>query len=137
MINFFVGFSRAHKILTVRSLLDTIDQFLHEFQFPDPYLSQKKFENDKAISLFHDHIARLDELDEETRQKNLILYLLAGNMFDWGAKEVSVLLETNNFGFEEALSKIPRKLYHSLLQKVKSYLISASIVGGSADTVSF
>lgn len=66
-------------------------------------------ENDYAVSLFDDHVRKLDELPWEARQEHLIVYLLAGNMFDWGAKEVATLLENknNNFGFEQALEKIP------------------------------
>lgn len=66
-------------------------------------------ENDHAISLFADHVKKIDELDWKQRQEKLIFYLLAGNMFDWGAKEVAALLEKKNFGFDEALSKIPSR----------------------------
>lgn len=55
---------------------------------------------------------RLDELDNmETteRNKELVTALLAGNMFDWGAKEVVDLMETGNFGFRQARAKIPGK----------------------------
>jgi len=31
---------------------------------------------------------------------------LAGNIFDWGAREVADLMETTDFGFHEALSKM-------------------------------
>lgn len=103
---------RIYGALSVRSILDSIELFLHEFDFPDPYLKQKELENENAISLFAEHIRKIDELDSETRLRKLIMYLLAGNMFDWGAKEVAALLETNNFGFDEALEKIPRE-YHS------------------------
>lgn len=33
--------------------------------------------------------------------------VLAGNMFDWGAKEVASLMETTDFHFEQAQKKIP------------------------------
>ncbi|KAL0276032.1 UNVERIFIED_CONTAM: hypothetical protein PYX00_003707 [Menopon gallinae] len=101
----------AYGHLTVRSLLDTIEHFLKEFDFPDPYWKQKQMENEYAISLFSDHVRSLDQLPWDVRQEKLIVYLLAGNMFDWGAKEVAALLENknNNFGFEQALEKIPRR----------------------------
>lgn len=107
MITFSKFFFSAYGHLTVRSLLDTIEHFLKEFDFPDPYLKQKQMENDHAISMFEEHVRNLDQLEWETRQEKLIFYLLAGNMFDWGAKEVAALLEKKNFGFEEAVSKIP------------------------------
>lgn len=66
-------------------------------------------ENDHAISFFGEHVQKLDQLEWKIRQEKLIFYLLAGNMFDWGAKEVAALLEKKNFGFEEALSKIPAR----------------------------
>lgn len=111
---------RIYGALTVRSILDTIDLFLHEFDFPDPYLKQKELENKEAITRFAKHISYLDNLDSDTRQRRLILYLLAGNMFDWGAKEVSALLETNNFDFKDALSKIPRTYFFILDFPVQS-----------------
>ena len=40
----------AYGSLTVRSLLDTIEHCLREFDFPDPYLSQKRLENNYALS---------------------------------------------------------------------------------------
>ena len=45
----------------------------------------------------------------EEKIKALIRGVLAGNMFDWGAKEVAVLLETTDFNFEDAQEKIPSK----------------------------
>ena len=35
--------------------------------------------------------------------------MLAGNVFDWGAKEVASLMETSEFGFQEAMEKLQRK----------------------------
>lgn len=100
----------------MRSLLDTIEHFLKEFDFPDPYLKQKQMENDHAISLFAQHVAGLDQLDWLARQEKLILYLLAGNMFDWGAKEVAALLEMKDFGFEQALTKIPGRSAREMIR---------------------
>lgn len=39
--------------------------------------------------------------------KALIVGVLSGNMFDWGAQAVATLMETTNFGFAEAQAKIP------------------------------
>ena len=34
--------------------------------------------------------------------------ILAGNVFDWGAKEVAALMETSDFGFQQAMDKLQR-----------------------------
>ena len=50
--------------------------------------------------------ARLCELDGmswDERQLALVQGLLAGNVFDWGAKEVAELLEKNSLNFTDAL----------------------------------
>lgn len=59
----------------------------------------------------HARITVLDKLESAEKIKALILGVLSGNIFDWGAKDVAKLLETDNFGFEEAQAKIPGKCY--------------------------
>ncbi|XP_043466840.1 4'-phosphopantetheine phosphatase [Leptopilina heterotoma] len=97
----------AYGTLTVRTLLDTIEHCMKEFDFPDPYLHQKKKENDEALMFLKSRITTLDKLEDEEKIKALILGVLGGNMFDWGAKEVAILMESTNFSFEEAQAKIP------------------------------
>jgi type II pantothenate kinase len=63
-------------------------------------------ENDKALSLLEKRLQYLDNLDWFPRQESLVTSLLAGNMFDWGAREVVNLMENTDFGFHEARSKI-------------------------------
>ena len=41
----------------------------------------------------------------------LVSGILAGNVFDWGAKEVAALMETSNFGFQEAMEKLQRECF--------------------------
>jgi hypothetical protein len=57
--------------------------------------------------------ARLDVLDKlkwKERQAELIWGVLAGNVFDWGAKEVTNLLEgPTEFGFTEARNKLQQR----------------------------
>ncbi|XP_018912276.2 4'-phosphopantetheine phosphatase isoform X1 [Bemisia tabaci] len=93
--------------LTVRSLLDTIEHCLREFDFPDPFLVQKQLENECAIALLKEWLKELDALSEKERRKELVVSVLAGNMFDWGAKEVATMLESQTFGFEQARENIP------------------------------
>ncbi|GFT16118.1 4'-phosphopantetheine phosphatase, partial [Nephila pilipes] len=53
--------------------------------------------------------SRLDSLnilDWEEKQIAVVEGLLAGNMFDWGAKEVAKIMETSDFGFTEAKTKL-------------------------------
>ncbi|KAF7389234.1 hypothetical protein HZH66_010371 [Vespula vulgaris] len=97
----------AYGILTVRTLLDTIEHCMKEFDFPDPYLYQKKKENEEALKHLKDRIIVLDNLDGVEKLRALILGVLSGNMFDWGAKDVATLMETTDFGFKEAQEKIP------------------------------
>jgi len=73
-------------------------------------LQQKRQENEEALKHLHDRITTLDKLEGQEKIKALILGVLSGNIFDWGAKDVAKLLETTDFGFEEAQSKIPSEV---------------------------
>ncbi|POI32532.1 hypothetical protein CIB84_003715, partial [Bambusicola thoracicus] len=100
----------AYGTLTVRSLLDTREHCLNEFNFPDPYSKVKQKENGIALKCFQSVIESLDSLGWEERQFALVKGLLAGNVFDWGAKAVSDVLECEpQFGFEEAKSKLQER----------------------------
>lgn len=48
-------------------------------------------------------------MDWEERQLSIAVGMIAGNVFDWGAKEVATLMETTDFGFSEATSKLQGK----------------------------
>ncbi|XP_036316873.1 4'-phosphopantetheine phosphatase isoform X2 [Pipistrellus kuhlii] len=97
----------AYGTLTVRSLLDTREHCLNEFNFPDPYSQVKQKENGVALRCFRQVVQALDALAWEERQLALVRGLLAGNVFDWGAKAVSDVLESDpQFGFEEAKRKL-------------------------------
>nr|XP_008123957.1 PREDICTED: pantothenate kinase 4 [Anolis carolinensis] len=100
----------AYGTLTVRSLLDTREHCLNEFNFPDPYSKVKQKENGIALKCYQSVIESLDSLGWEERQFALVKGLLAGNVFDWGAKAVSDVLETEpQFGFEEAKEKLQER----------------------------
>merc|ERR1719219_2212436 len=73
----------AHGNLTVRSLLDMREHCLSEFDFHDPYLKQKRLENDQAFELLPDLLRKLHDLDWESLQEALAIGMLAGNVFDW------------------------------------------------------
>ena len=48
----------------------------------------------------------------QSRWTELIRGVLAGNIFDWGAKAVADMLETGAIDFDVALSKLQGKFYH-------------------------
>ncbi|KAM9115926.1 4'-phosphopantetheine phosphatase [Pangshura tecta] len=115
----------AYGTLTVRSLLDTREHCLNEFNFPDPYSKVKQKENGIALKCFPSVIESLDSLGWEERQFALVKGLLAGNVFDWGAKAVSEVLESEpQFGFEEAKEKLQERpwledSYNKWIQRLK------------------
>ncbi|XP_064615382.1 4'-phosphopantetheine phosphatase-like [Liolophura sinensis] len=97
----------AYGTLTVRSLLDMVNHCLQEFNFTDPYLQQKQFENDQALKCLPDLLRQHCEMTFEQRQFAISKGLLAGNVFDWGAQEVvQILSENKEFGFLEAQDKL-------------------------------
>jgi len=79
----------AYGTLNVRSLLDVREQYLNEFSFPDPYAEVKQQENEAALLLLSKRLKEVDALPWERRQRALIEGIVAGNVFDWGAKEVA------------------------------------------------
>ncbi|XP_075881225.1 4'-phosphopantetheine phosphatase isoform X2 [Nelusetta ayraudi] len=100
----------AYGSLTVRSLLDTREHCLNEFNFPDPYSKIKQRENDMALKYYQKVVKSLDNLRWEERQFALVRGVLAGNVFDWGAKAVSDVLESDpEFGFEEAKRQLEER----------------------------
>ncbi|KAA8593551.1 hypothetical protein FQN60_009667 [Etheostoma spectabile] len=100
----------AYGSLTVRSLLDTREHCLNEFNFPDPYSKIKQRENDMALKYYQKAVKCLDELSWEERQYALVRGVLAGNVFDWGAKAVSDVLESDpEFGFEQAKRQLEER----------------------------
>lgn len=49
----------------------------------------KQRENDSALKYYQKAVKSLDELSWEEKQFALVRGVLAGNVFDWGAKAVS------------------------------------------------
>ncbi|CAL8073676.1 unnamed protein product [Calicophoron daubneyi] len=99
-------------VLSVRSLLSAQQHFLREFGFGDPYCMQKKIENQSALASLPSRLSDLSKLDWKDRQFSLVMGLLAGNVFDWGATDlVKFFAEApvNEFGVPElkaALNKV-------------------------------
>ncbi|XP_077293741.1 4'-phosphopantetheine phosphatase isoform X2 [Arctopsyche grandis] len=101
----------CYGILSVRLLLDLKENCLRSQKFDDLWLKQKATENDAALNKLSDRLKEIDSIDEEDNKwTELCNGLLAGNMFDWGARAISEILETNsNFGLKEALGKIQKR----------------------------
>jgi type II pantothenate kinase len=68
---------------------------------------QKQFENEQALKYLPSRLQKLDAIEDKNE---LILELskglLAGNVFDWGAKEVAEIMEKGEFKFEDAQDKL-------------------------------
>lgn len=94
--------SFAYGNLTVRSLLDTREQCLNEFQFSDPFAMVKQRENEAALLILSKRLEKLDKLSWYDRQVEIVEGILAGNVFDWGAKEVVKLMEKGELDFHTA-----------------------------------
>ncbi|XP_033759357.1 4'-phosphopantetheine phosphatase-like isoform X1 [Pecten maximus] len=100
----------AYGSLTVRFLLDTSSHLLRDFLFTDPYSQQKQTENEHALRSLSSRLKFLDSMSDTDRPLNLARGLLAGNVFDWGAKEVVKMMESGQeFGFSEALDKVEER----------------------------
>lgn len=61
----------------------------HTFIFLPFNVQVKQEENEAALLLLSKRLKELDALPWEQRQIALIEGIIAGNVFDWGAKEVS------------------------------------------------
>ena len=89
--------SRLHKLqdnpyaygnLTVRSLLDLREHCLAEFDFHDPYLKQKRKENEQAVELFPARLQHLSQLNWEKRLVQVHIFFsnkryITTNSIDW------------------------------------------------------
>uniref|UniRef100_A0A667ZRY8 4'-phosphopantetheine phosphatase n=1 Tax=Myripristis murdjan TaxID=586833 RepID=A0A667ZRY8_9TELE len=71
----------AYGSLTVRSLLDTREHCLNEFNFPDPYSKIKQRENDVALKYYQKAVKSLEELSWEERQFALVRVELTAGPF--------------------------------------------------------
>ncbi|CAG0878879.1 unnamed protein product [Darwinula stevensoni] len=101
--------SSAYGKLTVRSLLDMREHMLNESEFDDPYLLRKQEENEAALKSLASRLKYLDALGYQERQVRLIEGILAGNVFDWGAKEVAACLRQGNFHFDDAHQSLQKR----------------------------
>lgn len=89
--------------LSVRTLLEFNEELLRE-NFKDAYYHQKKKETLAAFQQFKERLLLIDSIETfENKWLEIITGVLAGNVFDWGAKSVADILEKNKtFGLNEA-----------------------------------
>ncbi|XP_005102785.1 4'-phosphopantetheine phosphatase [Aplysia californica] len=99
----------AFGSLTVRNLLDTSTHFLEESQFTDTFSQQKQIENEQALQQLASRLKYLDGLEPAQRHLELAMGVLAGNVFDWGAKEIREILEVQEFGLQDAQAKLQKR----------------------------
>lgn len=99
------------KSLSVRTLLDFNEQTLRSNNFKDAWYTQKEKESDLALLEFQDRINTIDSIkDFNEKWLDLCKGVLAGNVFDWGARAVADILEhSQNFGFSQALNTIQKR----------------------------
>ncbi|XP_051529227.1 4'-phosphopantetheine phosphatase-like isoform X6 [Myxocyprinus asiaticus] len=85
----------------------------------------KQKENDMALKYYLKVVKSVEELSWEQRQFALVKGLLAGNVFDWGAKAVSDMLESDpEFGFEQAKQQLQERpwlvdAYNQWIERLK------------------
>ena len=77
-----------------------------------------------------ERLDELDSMDVKQRHKDLIISFLAGNIFDWGAKEIARMLETNTFGFNEAKAKVPGMILKLNFKRVGNGNFLSRFLGG-------
>uniref|UniRef100_A0A672J710 Damage-control phosphatase ARMT1-like metal-binding domain-containing protein n=1 Tax=Salarias fasciatus TaxID=181472 RepID=A0A672J710_SALFA len=90
-------------------------------------VSDKEKENDGALKYYQKTVKSLEELSWEDRQFALVTGVLAGNVFDWGAKAVSDVLESDpEFGFDQAKRQLEgKRLPRFILQSFRHFLSRA------------
>ncbi|XP_013107696.1 4'-phosphopantetheine phosphatase isoform X2 [Stomoxys calcitrans] len=99
------------KVLGIRELLELNDKHLRLYGFPDPWLEQKKTENEAALKLLAERLQEIDDIAEHReRWTELVKGVLAGNMFDWGAQAAANIMQNDNsFGLHAALERIQKR----------------------------
>eukprot|EP00127_Corallochytrium_limacisporum_P006429 Clim_evm19s227 gene=Clim_evmTU19s227 len=117
----------AHGELSLRTLLDTREEILHDHGFKDPYWQKKQVENDAALAMFPQVMIELDEMSEPQRYREVLRNVLGGNVFDWGAKDVSDMLEAGKLDFQTAKQKIREPWFVDDSDLIIRRMVSAGI----------
>eukprot|EP00899_Mesostigma_viride_P013960 jgi/Mesvir1/22565/Mv18570-RA.2 len=88
------GEPAAYGRLGLAGLLSMREDCLREFHFVDAYKPEKEKESAAALQVFPDLLVELDAMEPEARLLALIEGVLAGNIFDWGARACVQLYKT-------------------------------------------
>lgn len=92
---------------TVRALLDLKEQCLHEVGFKDLFYGIKQAEVHTSLQHYPVLIQELQKITNKNEKwRKLLENVMAGNMFDWGAKEIINIMESNELKFESCVKKI-------------------------------
>lgn len=99
------------KPLSIRTLLEFNEDNLRKNNFDDPWLLQKQNETIAAFTQYEDRINFVDSVENfYLKWEELSKGLVAGNLFDWGAKAIAEILEEcNGFGLTNAMQKIQQR----------------------------
>uniref|UniRef100_A0A0A9Y795 4'-phosphopantetheine phosphatase n=1 Tax=Lygus hesperus TaxID=30085 RepID=A0A0A9Y795_LYGHE len=102
--------------LSMRIILDTVDQCSKELGLIGIYQKIKTSESRLALGLFLERVNTLDKLPAPERHQELVTSVLIGNLFDWGSTEASALISSGKFGYKEAADTLPSRpwLYDDL-----------------------
>lgn len=100
----------AYGKLGVAGLLEMREECLRAHSFADAYRSVKESENAAALDALPDLLTELDAQDAESRTQALIEGVLAGNIFDWGARACVDLYQNGTILdiYREARNKLSR-----------------------------
>ena len=99
------------------------------------YLQQKQFENEQALRYLGERFIYIDSLDDQSRLLELARGFLAGNVFDWGAKEVAAIMEKGEFSFGEAQSRLQGQWTWFVIELDRGFLTGYMFDWGAKEVV--
>ena len=121
------------------------EDLLNELGFPDPYIKMKQRENEHSLIHLPDRLNKIDQIqDPKLKWTALIRGVLAGNVFDWGAKAVTDMLEKEKdkiLPFSAAMNTLQKRPWlidhlENFIERINGYKCCAIFVDNSgADIV--
>lgn len=121
------------------------EDLLNELGFPDPYIKMKQRENEDSLIHLPDRLNQIDQIhDPKHKWTELICGVLAGNVFDWGAKAVTDMLEKEKdriLPFSAAMNTLQKRPWlidnlENFIERINEYKCCAIFVDNSgADIV--
>uniref|UniRef100_A0A8R1I1D2 4'-phosphopantetheine phosphatase n=1 Tax=Caenorhabditis japonica TaxID=281687 RepID=A0A8R1I1D2_CAEJA len=122
----------AYGNSNARNMLEVREQILQQKKFDDIYVQKKHDENCTALAELPSILAIIDNLkDSGKNDKEVLEYvsrgLLAGNVFDWGAKAVVQMMSSSGgLNFQNAIQHVENRPwlfdgFESFYAKYKEY----------------